>query len=74
MLNSSKVIMNTKKEFEDYQKNDALSKKNRKMLKNEDLENLYINAMKYTMHTISKKNYLLHPSTLLPFTVFIQFP
>lgn len=42
--------------------------------KNEDLENLYINAMKYTMHTISKNNYLLHPSILLPFTVFIQFP
>lgn len=42
--------------------------------KNEDLENPYINAMKYTMHTISKRNYLLHPSTLLPFTVFIQFP
>lgn len=41
--------------------------------KDGDLENLYINAMKYTTYTISK-NYLLPPSTLLPFTVFIQFP
>lgn len=41
--------------------------------KDENLENVCISTMKYTMYTITKQNYLPHPSSLLFLHSFI-FP